>query len=229
MKKTDDQPDLSEEESQKTSEETNTSSKEEKPLSKKRKFFRGFFRVVFPFWSIRQSISVAKKSYQQSKDNLQYIRALKDDAKAAVQASKEKERKNDQFESTMHKYAPDYQAENDAYSYFLRKKRTLLSGALFFLIMGVIGLCTGLIDGQFKRILLSCMTIIASQPLFFVLALGSQLRLWQLETRRLSVEERGGLQDFMKERNGWYWEVIDPQLGYKLNHPNPVVKEIKND
>lgn len=225
MKKTDDNQPVKDE-SQDSSEET---SNPEKPVSKKRKIVGGIFRVIFPFRAMRESISVAKRSYQQSKDNLKYIRELKEEAREAIKGSKNRQQKNDQFETTMKKFAPDFQTENDAYSFFLKKKRILLLGAFIFLTTGVLGLCVGFIDGAFKAILLSSMSLASSQPLFFILALSAQLRLWQLETRRLSVEERGGLQDFIKERRGWYWEVIDPQFGYKSDHPNPVVKEIKND
>ncbi|UUZ48503.1 hypothetical protein LP420_38145 [Massilia sp. B-10] len=88
---------------------------------------------------------------------------------------------------------------------FLRQKR--LAIATCGAVVGLSG--WALANGS----LLAIATLLAAPPLFFMTALSAQLRLWQLRTRRLSKEERGGLRDFIGERRRWYLEVLNPELG----------------
>ncbi|AXQ51004.1 hypothetical protein DZC31_30300 (plasmid) [Stenotrophomonas rhizophila] len=63
--------------------------------------------------------------------------------------------------------------------------------------------------------MLGGLSLLVSQPAFFLAALGAQLRLWQLKTKRLSVEERGGVRDFMADYPDWFWQLINPEMSMK--------------
>ena len=106
-------------------------------------------------------------------------------------------------------------SQPELYRYFLRRKRTALGAAVFFVLLSLYGVLGSIWYDNTRGIVLGVVSLVVSQPVFFMVALGAQLRLWQLRTRRLSKEEKGGLRDFTREVKGWWWMTLDPEFGQR--------------
>lgn len=171
-------------------------------------------RIVLPFAAIRQTGSLARREVERTKESLGTLKELGDDARRTIAEgiSGSGERPNDTFATAMMDRRPDAPSEEDLYRYFLGKKRVALGTAAFFALMGLYGVLGGIWSGYSRGVVLGSISLLASQPVFFVVALGAQLRLWQLRTRRLSIEEKGGLGDFMREVRGWWRMTLDPEF-----------------
>lgn len=175
--------------------------------------------IILPFWSMRQTIRLAKKEASKTKENWAAIKEMSAEAKKALfdgsNPEAEKVTRLSSFEDAMSNRKPGAMSQDELYLYFLRRKRAaMLAGGLFWLF-GLIGLGGGLIDGSARAVIQSALSLVSSSALLFVLALSAQLRLWQLETRRLSVEEKGGLQDYMRENPSWIRQTLSPQYRSK--------------
>lgn len=171
------------------------------------------WRVLLPFAAMRQTVVLAKKEVERRKETFGALIELGGDALESIKGAKEQH--NDSFADAMNKRSANALNEDELYRYFLGKKRVALGTAAFFALMGLYGMLGGIWFGYNRGIVLGAISLLASQPVFFMVALGAQLRLWQLRTRRLSIEEKGGLRDFMHEVRGWWWVTIDPEFGRK--------------
>ncbi len=165
---------------------------------------RLLIRVVWPWPAIRESIRQMSGQKKQHKENILYIKELanrdkhKTDSRATAPET---------FEEVMKNRPAGAPGIIDLEKRFLRQKRLAIGTCAVFIVMAGYAIA----NGNFLGIatLLSCL------PLFFMASLSAQLRLWQLRMHRLSKEERGGLRDFMREIDGWYWQVVDPEIGHK--------------
>lgn len=186
-----------------------------------RKAGRVALRLLTPIPAMRRSATLAKKEFGRTRDNLVLLKDLGGDArKAVVHGIKgEESKRNDSFEMVMRNASQEGVTQTDLYRIFLRKKRIALGTAAFFLLLGVYGMVGGMFYGNPRGVVLGLISLVSSQPVFFMLALGAQLRLWQLRTHRLSREERGGLKDFMREARGWWWMTLDPEFGRGRKQP----------
>lgn len=175
------------------------------------------WRVLLPFSAMRRTVVLAKKEAERTKESLGALKELGDNArKTIVEGIKgPKEQRNDSFADAMSKRTANALSEDELYRYFLGKKRVALGTAAFFALMALYGVLGGIWFGHNRGIALGAISLLASQPVFFMVALGAQLRLWQLRTRRLSKEEKGGLGDFMREVKGWWWVTLDPEFSRK--------------
>lgn len=161
--------------------------------------------VRLPFRAVRMNIVQLKKARQVHADNIVYIRSLyrqitKNDSEGTSDAVTTSD-----FAKVMRSRpegAPSIEALKRR---FLRQKRLALATCAAIIALSLYALSSGS--------LLALATLISSPPLFFMAALSAQLRLWQLRTKRLSVEEKGGLRDFIRERRTWYLEVLNPEFG----------------
>lgn len=171
-------------------------------------------RTIFPWHAMRQTWRLAKKEGSRTKDNLAVLKELSTEARQTIATSKQPNDvpRNDSFDEAMRNRSKNALPLEELYKYFLRKKRVVLAVAAFFALSGLYGLVSGIWNGHPRGIVLSVITLVASQPLFFLIALEAQLRLWQLRTQRLSKEEQGGLQDFRREVHGWWWMTLDPEF-----------------
>lgn len=176
---------------------------------------KALWRIVFPFSAMRNTVALIEKELQTTKQNLDAIKELGIEAKEKFSDTlkNKKQIRNDSFEEAMRRRSKDALSEKELYASFLRDKRVALGVGLLFVIFSMYGLLDGIALANGRGILLSVMSLIASQPLFFLVALRAQLRLWQLQTRRLSIEEKGGLNDFMREVPDWVWVTLDPEFG----------------
>lgn len=90
------------------------------------------------------------------------------------------------------------------YRFFLSKKRTYQFGSLMFLMLSAFSFITG-------SLFWAIIPLIAAFCFFVPNIFSVQLRLWQLRARKLSVEEGGGISEFMKESN-WLGDCVNPEL-----------------
>jgi hypothetical protein len=164
-------------------------------------------RILWPWPAIRKNLSFIKKAKQQHKENIVYI---KDMASRAVDLKSDapiEYEDGQSFEDMMRSRSPGAPTLATLEKRFLRQKRLAMGTCGAFILMGTIAI----VNGNW----LGIATLLSSLPLFFMACLSAQLRLWQMRTKRLSKAERGGLIDFIREINGWYWQVLDPELGKK--------------
>ncbi len=189
----------------------------EEKSSKLRTTGRVAWRLLVPFGAMRKTVELAKKEMDRTKENLASLKDLGDNArKTIVDGFRGKGKtRNDSFEMAMKSRSENALSQEDLYRFFLRKKRVAIGAAVFFALLSGYGILGGIWYGYWRGIVLGLFSLIASQPVFFMIALGAQLRLWQLRTHRLSKEEKGSLQDFMREVDGWWWATLDPEISYK--------------
>lgn len=175
------------------------------------------WRVLLPFAAMRRTVALGKKEAERMKESLGALKELGNNArKTIVEGIKEpKKQRNDLFSDAMRKRSENALSEEELHRYFLGKKRVAIGTAAFFALMALYGMLGGIWFGHNRSIALGAISLLASQPVFFMVALGAQLRLWQLRTRRLSKEEKGSLNDFMREVKGWWWMTLDPEFSRK--------------
>lgn len=162
-------------------------------------------RLVWPGAAIKKTIEHTKKAKEQHKSNIAHIKGLYQEVrKSAKSEPQEDARKDLSFEEAMNSRAPGSPSIPALYDLFLLKKRLALAVGTAFIAMAIYALANGT--------WLGLAPLLGSPPVFFIIALSAQLRLWQLRTRRLSQAEKGGLPDFLKETRGWWWVVLDPEL-----------------
>jgi hypothetical protein len=167
-------------------------------------------RVMFPFDSIRQTTHLARQEARRTLDNLHLLKDMGKQARQAVTTGiSEDRRKNESFAAAMNRCNSQARLRQQ----FLFKKRCAIGVAFFFALMALLTFASGLHHASTRSVVLSLLCLAASQPLLFILALGTQLRLWQLETGRLSIEEQGGLKDFMRAHPCWWCITLNPELG----------------
>ena len=170
-------------------------------------------RLIWPGAAIKKTIEHTKGFQEQHKKNLEHIRALYQGVrKSSKPESKESSRMDCTFEEAINNREPGSPSIPTLYDLFLFKKRLALAAGTVFITLGVYAMVNATWLGM--------TTLLTSPPVFFMIALSAQLRLWQLRTRRLSQTEKGSLQDFITEIRGWWWTVLDPELSRKRGaHP----------
>lgn len=185
--------------------------------SRLRKAGRVAWRVLLPFSAMRKSVSLAKAEAERTKENLTVLKALGANARKTIADSLKgpESAPDDSFDAAMQSRSKNALSQPELYRYFLRKKRVALGAAVFFVLLSLYGILGSIWYDNTRGIVLGVISLVASQPVFFMVALGAQLRLWQLRTHRLSREEKGGLRDFTREVNGWWWMTLDPEFGQR--------------
>jgi len=173
-------------------------------------------RVLLPFAAMRQTVMLAKKEVQRTKDNLVVLKGLGAEARRAVFGQKRKtEPESESFSEAIARRGPDSLPIPELRRHFLSRKRITLATAAVFGILALLQIATGIWHRSGHAVLFGSLCLAGGQPLFFIAALGAQLRIWQLDTRRLSVAEEGGLGDFMREEPRWWLITLNPVLGRK--------------
>jgi hypothetical protein len=186
------------------------------PPKTKRTIGKTALRVLFPFAAIRHTAALAKQEAQRTLDNLGLLKDLSRQARQVMQHGiSEANRKNESFQAAMSRRGADAASLAGLRWRFLIKKRCAIAAALLFAVISGIGMASGLHHGSGRSVVLGLLCLLASQPLLFVMALGAQLRIWQLDTGRLSKEERASLQDFQREHPCWWCATLNPELTFK--------------
>jgi hypothetical protein len=175
------------------------------------------WRVLLPFSAMRKSVSLAKAEVERTKENLTVLKGLSVDARKTIADSFKRQEvaANDSFDAAMEDRSQNALSQPELYRYFLRRKRAALGAAVFFVLLSLYALLGSIWYDNTRGIVLGVVSLVASQPVFFMVALGAQLRLWQLRTHRLSKKEKGGLRDFTREVKGWWWMTLDPEFGQR--------------
>lgn len=161
-------------------------------------------RLVWPGAAIKRTIQNNKKLQEQHERNITHIKEMFQEVRNNTKCEQPEARKDLSFEETMNSREPGSLSIPALYDHFLLKKRLALTVGAAFIAMAIYALANGT--------WLGLAPLLGSPPVFFIIALSAQLRLWQLRTRRLSRAEKGGLQDFLKETRGWCWVVLDPEF-----------------
>ncbi|QZN96705.1 DotA/TraY family protein [Symbiopectobacterium purcellii] len=96
-------------------------------------------------------------------------------------------------------------------SFFCMKKRMILVLVYMTFVTGLITMLSASILYGFMMIITSCVMTLFAVP--------AQFRIWQIKTRRLSREERGGFDDFKRETR-WFLDTLkltnSPTVGKTL-------------
>lgn len=160
-----------------------------------------------PVRAIRWNLLALRKARDDHRRNVAYIHDLFGTLKARAKCRRGADDVGEigSFQTVMDRRGAGAPSVDALTRHFLRQKRWALAGAALFTVLGTGAIASGH--------LLGIATLLSALPLFFMASLSSQLRLWQLRTQRLSPSEKGGLQDFIREIDGWYWEVLDPEIG----------------
>lgn len=167
------------------------------------------FKVLFP--GVRWTLRLWKGEVQKSKAA---VGALVDAAKSARDsAAPNYDAPQDiGFEAALAARKPGALDVPGLRAYFLgRKRAALLCGALA-LLSGAWGVGSSVQSGHVAGLVLSAASLPIGLAIAFLHAFSAQHRIWQLEVRRLSVTERGGLNDFRREVPGWIWHVLSPEV-----------------
>lgn len=176
-----------------------------------RKAGRIFLRVVFPFAAMLRTKDLALKEVERNKENLLYLNDLRKRAQQAALGKKGSDASVDVgFAESLASRRAGALSIEDLQVAFLRRKRWALAAGAFFAVMAVFGCFAGASAGSLKQVLLSVGSVAVAVPAFFLIALSAQHRLWQLANKRLSVEERGGVGDFLSENPSWWLIVLNP-------------------
>lgn len=178
------------------------------------------WRIILPFSAIRRSVQLAKNEVERNKDNLIYLRDLKNQAYETLKPTKHEAVSGDEesppeeigFEEAMRRRSEGALPVPRLYRLFLIKKRWALAAALFFFVISIVGVVGGVATAQYKNAILGALSLLVTQPGFFLVALGAQLRLWQLTTKRLSKAEKGGFNDFLQENPHWWAMTLNPEF-----------------
>lgn len=157
-----------------------------------------------PWATLRMNWDQLRKARNTHTNNILYIRTLYEDV---AQKTKQDQPSDETctFDAAIAALGPDAPSLATLRRRFLRRKRFALATGACFVALS----CYAIASGR----MLGIATLLSSTPLFFMAALSAQLRLWQLQTRRLSKDEKGGLHDFLRERPRWFLEVLNPEIG----------------
>jgi len=169
------------------------------------------YRTILPFSAMRQSARLVKNEIAVHKENVNMLKEMGSEAKQALQAKKEKTASMTFAQAV----GTNSKVIEDLYRGILRQKQYfLLFGALFIvfelLIAGI-----AVYKHDTSAIFFALISVVITFGLMFVAALGKQLRLWQLQTHRLSVDEQGGFDFFVKENPTWWILTLSPSSELK--------------
>lgn len=174
-------------------------------------------RVLFPFSAMWDSVRLTREQLADRKRELGILKSMAQDVLGAVQKNAAPKTTNElTFAELELQCAAEGRASLSKHrDWFLRKKRaSLLLGALF-MFLGVLCLLNAALQGQKVAAGLCLMSVLVSQCMAFTYALGSELRIWQIETRRLSAQEGGGLADFVRDTPRWWLRTINPNIRWR--------------
>ncbi|NWC90519.1 hypothetical protein [Pseudomonas reactans] len=185
---------------------------------------RAVWHIIVPGAAMKRTLVLTKREIARNKENALFLKDLSVEARRVLSAKKPKEGPlyGLSFEDVMAARSPDAPSRTELYRSFLMKKRWALLAATFFAVSGFCAVVGGITFGHPKDIALGAVSLLVSQPVFYMAALGAQLRLWQLQTKRLSVQERGSLRDFMSDYRDWFVQPLNPELNWyrRFEEPN---------
>jgi hypothetical protein len=188
------------------------------------------WHVIMPVSAMKRTYELTKREVERNKENLQYLKELSVEAKRVLSDDKasDEDRPGLSFEEAMASRSADAPSIPELYRSFLMKKRWALAAGVFFALTGGCAVAGGIAFGHPKDILLGALSLLVSQPVFFMAALGAQLRLWQLKTKRLSVQERGSVRDFISDYRDWFRQLMNPEINWSRQTQKPSRSDGRN-
>lgn len=182
-----------------------------------------FWHIIMPVSAMKRTVMLTKREIDRNKENFEYLKELSVEAKRTLSegGTREQDRPALSFEEVMAGRSADALSLPELYRSFLLKKRWALGAAMFFAVSSLYAVVGGLVFGHPKDVVLGAVSLLISQSAFFMAALGAQLRLWQLKTKRLSQQERGGLRDFMADYPNWFRQLINPEINWSRLRGKP--------
>ncbi|WP_241136396.1 DotA/TraY family protein [Achromobacter insuavis] len=172
--------------------------------------------VLLPFKAMRNSVWVAQDAARRTKEDMRLLGHMAKAAKAAAEQSAEGEGQASLgFEQAMATRRPGALSVTALRCHFLWRKRAALAAGSILALIALVGIAGALAIGSSGMAVLSLLSVVATTGYCFILALGAQHRIWQLDTRRLSADEKGGLEDFKKE-TAWVVDTLSLQAGKKF-------------
>lgn len=175
-----------------------------------KKVVKTTFNILFPFKSIKKSASLF---IDTTKNTVQTAGNIKNMVSDLYEETKIKTKRNDSFESAIENSGLTI---NELIFLFKRRKNIYLISLYFFCILAIASIIYSFTTVSSNSFLFSCISLCACFCIFFLLAFGAQFRLWQLNVRRLSIEEKGGIRDFMKESN-WFFSSLKFDTNFNIN------------
>lgn len=159
-------------------------------------------KVLFPFSSIKKSVSLIKKETFNSKDRWNEIRMMAKEIKNNIRHS---ESKNDSFNAVL---STSPYTRDQLISIFITKKNIILSGFYIFLLFIFFSLLTSFLLQNTFGVICSVVGGLMCIALNIAVLFQYQFRLWQLQVKRLSLEEQGSISDFMHENKRWFFLLL---------------------
>lgn len=146
--------------------------------------------ITLPVRSVAKSASLAGNSFKKSAES---VGAVKDFSLKSVSNVKSAGKKgaNDTFESIFSGPGGEKLLYSNLRKFLLRKRAAIAMMLLFT----VYGMASVIVFQQFYGLL----TFLGGVLFGATLCFESQFRLWQLRNRRLSVEEKGSVTNFLSE------------------------------
>ena len=161
-------------------------------------------KLLFPFSAMRQTAALARREADRTRANLIVLKNLSKSARDAVAGPPSTETRDETFDTAMLRRRPNAMNAVDLRKHFLWRKRIALFAAAFFFGSALLQVVAGAWSHSVRAIVLGAICGIGFLPMFFVIALSAQLRIWQLDTHRLSANERGVPE--------WWRVTLNPEI-----------------
>lgn len=158
------------------------------------------YRTILPFSAMRQSAQLVKNEIAVHKENVNMLKEMGSEAKQALQAKKEKTASMTFAQAV----GTNSKVIEDLHRGILRQKQYFLLFGALFIVFEILIAGIAIYKHDTRAIFFALISVVITFGLMFVAALGKQLRLWQLQTHRLSVDEQGGFDFFVKENPNWW-------------------------
>jgi len=176
----------------------------------KRSYFRKIgnmaYRVFLPFAAIKKTGQLFRKDFRHLKGNLDYI----------GDTSKEiTSKKNFKPMSFAQAVGTSEHVIRQHFEQILQQKQMYLLLGSLLIFLELLSPLLILDSINTKVIFFSICGALLTASLTFIAAMGKQLRLWQLRTRRLSIEEKGGFDSFVNENRDWWLQTLNLKIKYK--------------
>lgn len=159
-------------------------------------------KILFPFSSMKKSVSLIKKEAFTTKERWKEICMLAKEIKSNL---RHPESKNDSFDAVL---STSPYSRDELISIFITKKNIILSGFYIFFLFIFVSLLTSLLLQNTFGVICSVVGGLMCIALNISVLFQYQFRLWQLQVKRLSLEEKASISDFIHENKRWFFLLL---------------------
>ncbi|WP_150119025.1 hypothetical protein [Massilia sp. NR 4-1] len=166
----------------------------------------GLLHIIWPWGAIKNSLKHFRSAKDSHAKNLVYIRDLyrQSQNKIGREEIAPSYDHHISFEDALTSHPEPEQHLAHLKRYYLLQKRLMLATGIVVCVASVCAIANG--DW------LAIATILSSVPLFLMGSFSSTFRLWQLRSRRLSRQEHGGVEDFIRDNPNWVAQILNPEF-----------------